>query len=119
MKTVNNMNLEDTLKRGRTRTDRGFKNERKPIDLSVVQVNAAGPFDNYQRQKMLFFQPLSEMAQQYGHGSHNQFGGTQYMHHPLTPPMHYTQESTHFSNNGGLPSVMQSTYDHMGSATNV
>jgi hypothetical protein len=62
---------EQCARRGRTRTDRqgqGLKNERKPIDVAVVSVNPAGPFENIHRQKMLFFQPLSEANDM------NQFG---------------------------------------------
>jgi hypothetical protein len=74
---------------------------------------------------MLFFQPLSEtnqMQQHYGGGAplSSQFGITQYIQQQaMTPPLNYTQESTHFSNNGGglLPSVIQSTFDNMGGNT--
>jgi hypothetical protein len=52
-------------KRGRTRTDRFHKKERQPVDLAVVSLNTAGPVDGYSRQKMLFFQPQSEMIQYY------------------------------------------------------
>ena len=97
---------EQCVRRGRTRTERqamGYKNERKPIDVAVVSVNPAGPFENIHRQKMLFFQPLSEA------NDINQFGMNQYIHQqPLTPPLNFnmTSESTHFSNQGGMPSVM-------------
>ena len=62
---------EQYVRRGRTRTEKqaiGFKNERKPIDVAVVSVNPASPFENMHRQKMLFFQPLSEVNEI------NQFG---------------------------------------------
>ena len=62
---------EQYVRRGRTRTEKQairFKNERKPIDVAVVSVNPAGPFENMHRQKMLFFQPLSEVNEI------NQFG---------------------------------------------
>jgi len=102
---------EQCARRGRTRTDRqgqGLKNERKPIDVAVVSVNPAGPFENIHRQKMLFFQPLSEANDM------NQFGMNQFIHHqPMTPQLNFnmTSESTHFSNPGGMPSVM-STFEN-------